>query len=103
MRSRLVVAADPAAEDAVQMVLRQRNQPVEALPADRADQPLAERIGLGRPDWRLEHTQADAVDHAIQLAREDAVAVVEEEAGAVVVVDGLPQFAGSTTRRWAGS
>ena len=56
------------------------NEEVQTLPPQRADEPLAERIGLRCPHWRLEHPQSQVADALVELLRENAVAVMEQKA-----------------------
>jgi hypothetical protein len=48
-----VEVPDPLGEDPAQMPLTERNQKIEAFPANRADRPLADAIRLRNPDGRL--------------------------------------------------
>ena len=66
------------------MVCAQRNQKVEALPPQRADKSLAERIGLRSPHRRLEHPQPQVTYALVQLLREDAIAVMYQESVSMV-------------------
>jgi hypothetical protein len=51
MRAAAVVVDHPLFQDPSEVVLRQRNEEVQALPPDRPDEPLAEGVGLRGPDW----------------------------------------------------
>src|SRR5919109_4569090 len=66
------------------MVLTQWNEAIETFPPQRADEPLAERIGLRRPHRRLEHPQAQVTDALVKLWREDAIAVMNQESVGMV-------------------
>ena len=61
------------------MVDPQRNNTVQTFPPQRADEPLAERIGLRSPHWRLEHPQPQVAHTLVELLREDAIAVMDQE------------------------
>ncbi len=75
-RATCVVMAYPLREDAPHMVCREGNQVIHAFPPQRADEPLAEGIGLRSPHRRLEHPQPQVVDALVKLLREDAIAVM---------------------------
>ena len=66
MRAGLVVITFPAFEQAQQMSLAQRNHEVEALPADGADQPLAQGIGLRTSIGRFQYLQPEIVDRPVE-------------------------------------
>ena len=76
MRATCVVMAYPLREDAPHMVCREGNQIIHAFPPQRADEPLAEGIGLWCPHRRLAHPQPQVVDALVKLLREDAIAVM---------------------------
>lgn len=59
---------DPFRKDPAQMPLTERNQEVEAFPANRADRPLTDAVRLRNPDGRLEHRQAQAPDGFVEPA-----------------------------------
>ena len=66
------------------MVFSQGNQKVQAFPPQRADEPLAERIGLRTLRRRFEHPESQVAYALVELLREDAVAVMDEEAVGMV-------------------
>ena len=70
----------------------ERDEPVEALSAAGPDESLNVRIGPWRPHRCPEHPQPEPGDRRVDLAGEDAVAVVDEEAVAVVVGDRLAEL-----------
>ena len=61
------------------MVCAQRNQKVDALPPQRADKPLAQRIGLRTLWWCFENPEAKMAYEEVELRGENAVAVVQEK------------------------
>jgi hypothetical protein len=60
------------------VILSQRNEKVQAFPPQRADEPLAERIGLRSPHRRLEHPQPQVAEALVKLLREDAIAIMKQ-------------------------
>src|SRR5215472_17169176 len=84
MRAVGVVMGYPLAQDPSHMVCGEWNQKVEALPPQRADKPLAERIGLRSPHRRLEHPQPQVTYASVQLLREDAIAVMYQASVSMV-------------------
>jgi len=81
------------------VVFRQGNHAVQALPPERADEPLAERIGLGILGWSSQHLESQVVDTAVELCREDAIPVMEEETVAMVRRDRFAQLLQRPDRR----
>ena len=74
------------------MVCREGNQVIHAFPPQRADEPLAECIGLRRPHRRLEHPQPQVVDTLIKLLREDAITIMQQESKVCrFAMKGLPK------------
>ena len=67
------------------MVLGQRNHEVQALPPQRAQEPLTQGIRLATAHWGLEDPQPQVPHLLIQPLREDAVPVVDQETEAVGV------------------
>src|SRR6516165_9693292 len=78
-RATFVVMAYPLHEAVPHMVCRQGNHVIHTFPPQRADEPLAERIGLRSPHRRLEHPQPQVADALIKLLREEAIAVMQQE------------------------
>jgi len=66
------------------MTCRQGNHVIQAFPPQRADEPLAERLGLRSPHRRLAHSQSQVADALVKLLREDAIAVVNQESVGMV-------------------
>ena len=54
---------------------------VEAVAAEGADHPLAERVGLWRARRRGEESGAESADAALEVGAVDRVSVVDEESG----------------------
>jgi hypothetical protein len=73
-----VVVLDPKSQGTPQMGFRERNEPVQTLATNGANDPLADRSRF-RTAWRcLLHAQAEAANRGIELRREDAVAVMDQ-------------------------
>ena len=77
--STLVVVSHPLAQNGPKVPFIQQDQPIQTLTTDRADQSLAERVGLRAADRRFQHRQAQGGDRAIDGRGIDAVAVVNEK------------------------
>src|SRR5437016_13282335 len=86
------VMQHPCLYDALQVVLGKRDYKIETFPPQRADEPLAERIGLRGPHRRLEHPQSQVAYVLVKLLREDAIAVMDKEAVATVRGNGFAQL-----------
>ena len=74
------------------MTFVERDQKVQALPTNRADQSLTVGIRLGRPDWRLQHAQAKALQLRIQVGREYRISVMDEEPIRMVICQTLAEL-----------
>src|SRR6266853_6647374 len=92
MRAAGVVMGHPLAQDPSHMVCAQRNQKVEALPPQRADKPLAERVRLWTLGRRFEDSESKVVYVLVKRLRENAVAVMHEKPVAVVSRKRLTQL-----------
>src|SRR5450631_2019265 len=75
-----VVVRNVVVEDALGVVLVPDDDVVEAVPAERTDHALAERVGLGCARRRGEESGAESADAAAKVGAVDRVAVVDEEA-----------------------
>ena len=51
VRSTSIVVFYPTCQDWAQMRLRYRDQPIQALPTDRADHPFTNRVGFRGVQW----------------------------------------------------
>ena len=74
------------------MSLCQRNHQVQAFLPECSQYTFAEGIGLRPLGWCFEHPQAQMAYLLIELLREDAIAVMEQEAIAVVRWDRFAQL-----------
>lgn len=61
------------------MRLRQWNEPIQALPANRTDHAFTDRITLRAPGRRFQHLDSQFPDRLVEVARENAVAIVKQE------------------------
>lgn len=75
-----VVVGDPLRQDTPQMPLVQRNHPIETLAPRGANESPAVPVGLRRADGCLQQAQRHGAERLINRGREDAVAIVYEEA-----------------------
>src|SRR5438132_4212865 len=86
------VMQHPCLYDALQVVLGKRDYKIETFPPQRADEPLAERIGLRSPHRRLEHLQPQVAYALVKLLREDAIAVMYQKSVGMVSGNGFAQL-----------
>ena len=81
-------------ENALQMVLAEENDVVQAFPAQGADEALDVGGRLGREDRRPNHSDARATGDAVEGGGALAVVVAEQELRAVVERSEVPQLLG---------
>jgi hypothetical protein len=74
------------------MVYSQWNHKVQTFPPQRADEPLAEGIGLRALRWRFEDSQAQVTNTLVKLRGENAVPVVQEKTVAMMRRDRFAQL-----------
>ena len=82
MRPVPVVVLRVDANDALEVAAADDEQPVEALPPQAADPALGVCPRPRRPHRRLDHTDALGAEDLVEVARELAVTVTDQEAGA---------------------
>ena len=80
------------------MPFAQRNDPIEALPPQGSDQPLAERISLRAMHRRGYHFKSKPRQRSVQLCRKDRIVVVDDEAILVIRGNGFAQAKTSVDR-----
>src|SRR5208337_3575873 len=73
-----IVMVDPRFHDAPQMRFRQRNQPIQALATDCADNAFANRIGHRTAWWRFQYRDSELSYRFVEVFGKDAVAIVKE-------------------------
>jgi hypothetical protein len=76
--------AYPALQKPSQVGIREGNHEVQTFSPKRPEYPFTDRIGHGRPYWRLEDVEAQMPYALVKGRRENAVAVMDEEAVAVI-------------------
>jgi hypothetical protein len=69
-----------ARKNVLQVAAADDQEPVEAFPADAPDPALGVRSRLRRPHRRLEHPDALGAEDLVELTRELAVAITDQEA-----------------------
>ena len=74
-----VVVVDVDAQDALEVPAANDQEPIEAVPADRADPAFGERVRLRRPERSADDLNAFALEDGVERAAEFAVAVVDQE------------------------
>ena len=66
MRAAAIVMAYKLVDDSPEVPLVDRDQEVEALPSDGADQPFAEGVGCGRSGWSFQDVHAEAFQFGVE-------------------------------------
>jgi hypothetical protein len=79
MRPLRVVVAGLGAEHVLEVAASEDEQPVEALGADGAHEPLREGVGLWRTDRGVDRLNAFAAEHLVEAVAELGVSVVDQE------------------------
>lgn len=74
------------------MRLRQWNEPIQALPANRTDHAFTDRITLRAPGRRFQHPDSQFPDRLVEVARKDAIAIVKQEFVPILISHHLPQL-----------
>jgi hypothetical protein len=74
------------------VVFRQWNQVIQTFPPQCAQEPLAKDIRLGTLRWRFQDPQSHVAYALVELMRENAVAVMDQEAVGVVRWDCFAQL-----------
>src|SRR5712692_9502489 len=87
-----VIMWNPFVQQASQVARREWYQKIQALPPQRADEPLAERIGLGTLGRRFENPEPKVADAPVELLGENAVAIMQQKTVAVVSRDRFAQL-----------
>ena len=87
-----VVVSHPISQDRTQMRLGHREHPIQTLPANGADHPLADRVRFRARDGRAQHLDTQGSDRIVQVRREDAVTIVDQVLVAFGISDYLSQL-----------
>lgn len=88
----LVVMSDPPLQHAPQVCCGYRDEPVQALSSDRPDHPLADRVRHRAVRRCLEGLQPNSLNDIVQLAGEDAVAIVNQVLVSSVIPERVAQL-----------
>src|SRR5215510_13478008 len=80
VRAACIIMGNPSVQQVAQVAYSEWDETIEALLPERAQEPLAQRIGLRTPHRGLEHPEPEVPYALVELLRENAVAVVDEEA-----------------------
>jgi hypothetical protein len=92
VRASTVVVSHPLSQDRAQVRLGHREHPVQALPPNGADHPLADRVRLQTRDGRSQHFDAQGSDRMVQVLGEDRVTIVDQVLVAFGISDDLSQL-----------
>jgi hypothetical protein len=82
----------PCVQQMSQVILSEGNQKVQTLPPERAQEPPAERIGLGTAHRGFEHSQPQVAYALVELLGEDRIAVMDEETVGMIRWDRIAQL-----------
>jgi hypothetical protein len=80
VRASAIVVIRPFPKDAAEVAFAQRDEVVQTLPANCADETLAECVRLWAADWGLQGAHTKARQGGIEVCRECRAVVVEDEA-----------------------
>lgn len=83
VRAVLVVMLEVAAKDTNKLLGTHDQQLVQALPADRADPALGDRVGVGRPHRCADDLGTGRAPHVIERPGELGVPVADQDLNAV--------------------
>jgi hypothetical protein len=100
MWASVIIMANPLAQSGSQMVLAERNHEVQTLPSHGTDQSLAIGIGLWRSDRCSHNLEAHVLNGLIDLRREDAVTVMDQEPIRVIAWDRFTELLGRPLPCW---
>jgi len=84
MRTTFVIRVDPLLQETSQVMLGERNHEVHTLALQRAQQALAEGIGLGSPGRCFQDTQPHVAHTPVEVLCEDCIPVMDEEVVAII-------------------
>ena len=99
VRTASVVMQYPCVQQAPQVALSEWYQQIQALPPERADEPLAERIGLRTLGRRFEDPEPKVPYALVELLGENAVAIMQQKTVTMVSRDGFTQLLQRPVRR----
>src|ERR1022692_5180010 len=77
VRAAGIVMGNPRFQNGPQVRFGKRNQPIQALATNCADDSLADGIGFRTVRWRFQHGHAEPLYRFIEVLGEDAVAIVQ--------------------------
>jgi hypothetical protein len=92
MRSFTVVMRNPLCEDSPEMLLIEGNPPIEALVPGSPNEAFAVCVCLRSAHRRSQHLQRHRIERIVDGSREDAVAIVDEEAIAAMKREATPKL-----------
>jgi deazaflavin-dependent oxidoreductase (nitroreductase family) len=99
----LVVMLDVASQDADKLLAADDQQLVQALPADRPDPALRDRVGVGRPHGRADHLGPGRAPHVVERPGELGVPVADQKPPrSCLIAEDAKQVAGLLGRPKAG-
>ena len=99
MRPPAVIVHGPIPNRHVQMALVEWNQEVETFATKAAAESLAHRVRLRGPHRRTQNPYTQISKTLVDIRREDAVAVVDDEAVRMIARQGFPELLHRPFRR----
>lgn len=75
----LIVMRAPGLQQPTQVVFRQRDEKVEAFPAERTNDTFTEAVRFGALIRRLQYPQPHVSHRLIKLGREDGIPIMEKK------------------------
>src|SRR5215813_7203451 len=98
-----VVVHSPIPNSHVKMAFVEWNQEVQTFATKAAAESLAHRVRLWGPHWRTQNPYPQICKTLVEILREDAVAVVDDEAVRLIARQGFPELLQRPFRRGVGS
>src|SRR6516164_7480211 len=97
-----VIVPGPLSNNHLQMVLVEGNQEVETFATKAAAESLAHRVRLWGPHWRTQNPYTQIGKTLVDIRREDAVPIVDDEAVRMIARQGFPELLQRPFRRGMG-
>src|SRR5258708_23269297 len=92
MRASAIVMANVLAKDSLNVAFVERDQEVEALPADRSDQALAIGVGLRSAERSPQNPYTETVQLLVEPRRKDPVAIMNQKPVRVIEHEELTEL-----------
>ncbi len=100
VRSSPIAMSRPFPQDSTDVLLTERDDPVETLSADRADQSFAERVRLRRTNRRPHNPNRHALQRCVESCGEYGIPVVDHESVGMIEGKELAELLNRPFSRW---